>query len=79
MVEKMLFLPNQSINIVYPNVENMIVVPLTKRMGIITVQVCLISWMKFNYKENGERKAFLANAKHQCHVSQCEKHDCSGH
>ena len=24
-----------------------------------------------------ERKAFLANPKHQCHLSQCEEHDCS--
>ena len=29
--EKNLFLQNQSINIAYPNVENMILVPITKR------------------------------------------------
>ena len=40
---KMLFLPNKCINIVYPNVENMIVVPLRKRMEIIIrIQVCVI-------------------------------------
>ena len=40
----------------------MIVVPITKRMEfIMSLQVCLISWMNFDYKENGEKKAFLAN------------------
>ena len=26
-----------------------------------------------------EEKAFLANPKHQCRVSQCGEHDCSPH
>ena len=53
-------------------------VPITKRMEIImSIQVCLISRMNFHYKENGGKKAFLANAKHQFHVSQCGEHDCS--
>ena len=39
----MLFLQIQSIYIVYPNVENMIIVPITKTMEIITsIQVYLI-------------------------------------
>ena len=43
---------------------------ITKRMEIITsIQVCIISWINFYYKENGGRKAFLANPKHQYHVS----------
>ena len=33
--------------------------------------------MNFDYKENGERKAFLANPKHQHRVSLCGEHDCS--
>ena len=33
--------------------------------------------MKINYKENGGKKAFLANPKHQYHVSQCGECDCS--
>ena len=38
------FLQIQSINITYPNVKNMIVVPITKRMEINkSVQVCPIS------------------------------------
>ena len=62
----------------YPNVQNMIVVPVTKRIEIIMgIQVCLISWMNFDYKENGETKSFHANPKHQCHVSQCGEHDYS--
>ena len=64
MVEKKLFLQIRSINIMYPNVENMFVVSITKRMEIIMcAQVCLISWRNFDYKENGGKKAFLANAK----------------
>ena len=62
MMERKLFLLIQSINIVYPNVENIIVVPITKRMEIIiSIQVCLILRMSFDYKENGRNKAFLAN------------------
>ena len=49
-------------------------------MEIITrIQVCLISWMNINYKENGGRKAFLTNPKHQCCASQWGEHDCSEH
>ena len=37
------FLHIQSINIMYPNEENMIVVPITKKIEIImSIQVCLI-------------------------------------
>ena len=32
--------------------------------------------MNFDFKENGGKKAFLANAKHQYHVSQGGEHDC---
>ena len=64
MEEKKLFLQIQSINIMYPNEENMIVMPITKRMEIIMcIQVCLISRMNLDYKENGGRKEFLANPK----------------
>ena len=70
MAERMFFLQIQGSNIVYPNVENMIVMPITKRMEIImSIQVCLISWMNFDYKENGGKKAFLANPKLEYHVS----------
>ena len=77
MVEKNLFLQIQCFNIVYPNVGNIIIVPITKKMDIImNIQVCLISHMNFGYKENGGKKAFLTNPKHQYHVSQCGVHDC---
>ena len=70
MVERKLFLLIQSINIMYPNKENMIVAPITKRMEIFMgIQVCLISWMHINYKENGGKKAFPANPKHQYRAS----------
>ena len=75
--KEMLFLQIKSINIVHPNEVNMIVVPITRRMEIITsIQVELISRMNFDYEENGRRKALLANEKHQYHVSQCGEHDC---
>ena len=49
----------------------MIVAVVTKRMEItMSIQVCLISWMNFDYKENGGNKAFPANPKHQNWVSQ---------
>ena len=53
--------------------------PTTKRIEIIThVQVCLISWMEINYKENGgKKKAFLANPKHQDYASHYGECDCS--
>ena len=65
-----LFLQIQSINIMYPIEEDMIVAPITKRMEIImNIHVCLISWMNFDYKENRGKKSFLANPKHQYLVS----------
>ena len=71
MVEGKLFLQIQSINITYPNVENMIAKPTTKRMEIIMcIHVCLISRMNFDYMKNGGKKAFPANPKHQYHVSE---------
>ena len=52
----------QSINIMYHNVENMIVEPITKRMEIIiSIQDYLIhEWMLIVRKVVG-RKALLAN------------------
>ena len=74
MVERKLFLLIPSVNIMYPNEENMISMPITKTMEIVTgIQ---ISWMKFHYEENGEKKAFPANPKHQFRVSQCGENDC---
>ena len=41
-------------------------------------QVCLISYMNINYKENGgTKKAFAANLKHRCHASQWGEHEYS--
>ena len=70
------FFQIQSINIIYPNVENVIVVPITERVEIIAnIQVCLISWINFDYMKNRGKKAFLANSKHQYRVSQYGEHD----
>ena len=75
MVERKLFLQIQHSNIVYPSVENMIAMPITKGMEIIiSIQVCPISRMNFDYKENAGKKALLANPKHQYRVSQCGEH-----
>ena len=65
MVGRKLFLQIQSINIMYPSEENMVVVPITKRKEIVlSIQVCPISRMNFHYKENGGKKALLANPMH---------------
>ena len=59
MVERKLFLQIQSINMMYPNEENMIVMPIAKRMEIVmSIQVCLLPRMNFDYKENGGKKSF---------------------
>ena len=64
MMERKAFLANQSINIVYPNVDSMIVVTITKRMGIIMgIQVCLILQVNINYKENRGKKRFFCKSK----------------
>ena len=66
-----LFLQIQSFNIMYPNGQNMIVMPITIRMEIITsIKVCSISQVNINYKENGEKESFSCKLKHQYHVSQ---------
>ena len=50
----------------YPNEENMIVMPITKIIEIITrIQVWLISRANLFTRKMVERKAFLANPKHQ--------------
>ena len=55
----------------------MIVVPITKGVEIImSIHVCLISWMNLNYKEKDAKKAFPANTKHENRVSQSEEHNC---
>ena len=71
MAERKLFLQIESINIMYPNVKNIIVVPITKRIEIImSLQVCLISQINFYYEENGGKNDLLPNQKHQYRVSQ---------
>ena len=45
-----------------PNKGSVIVVPIIKRIEIImSIQLCLNSWINFNYEENDGKKAFLAN------------------
>ena len=64
----------------HPNVENMIVAPIIERMDIImSIEVCLISRMNFDYKEMGERKAFFVYPKHKYRISQSGEHDCSAY
>ena len=79
-MEKKLFLQIHRINIVDPNEENMIVVPITKRIEIImSIQVCLITRMNIIIRKMVERKAFLANPKHQDRVPQYGEHDYRAH
>ena len=75
-----LFLQIQSFNIMYPNIKNKIVVPTTKGMKIITsIEDCLIHGWTLVTRKMVERKAFLANPKHQYRVSQYGEHDFSAH
>ena len=61
----------------YPKEENVIVVPITNGMEIIiSIQIFLISWINFDYKENGRNESLFANLKHQYHVSQLGEHSC---
>ena len=43
----------------------------------MSLHVCLFSRMNFDCKENGGKKAFPVNPKHQYHVSHYEEHDCN--
>ena len=73
MVERKALCANPRHQYHVSNEQNMIVVPITKRMEIImSVQVCLISGMKSDYNKNGGKKAFPANPNHQYHVSNVE-------
>ena len=59
-----LFFQIESISIVYPNVESMIVVTIRKRIEIImSTQVCHIFWMNFDYNKNGGKKSFSCKTK----------------
>ena len=42
----------------------------------MSIKVCLISQINFDYKENGRKKAFLANPKHKYPISQRGEHNC---
>ena len=79
MVERKLFLQIRSINIMYPNVENNIVVPITKRMEIImSIQVYLLSRMNFDYKENGGKLLYRVShyREHDCNANNKKDGDC---
>ena len=56
----------------------MIVEPITERMKIIMgIQVFSFCEWTLIIRKMTKRKSFLANPKHQYHVSQWEEHDCS--
>ena len=62
---KNFFLRNQNINIVYPNEENMSMVPKSqnKRKIVKSIHVCLIWWTNFDSSENGGKKSFSCETK----------------
>ena len=43
----------------------------------MSIHVFLVPRINFDYEEMVERKASLANPKHQFSASQCGEHDCS--
>ena len=60
------------------NEENMIVVPAAKKVEIVTsIQVCIISWMNFEYKENGGKNSFSYNSKASISCIQCGEYNFS--
>ena len=64
MVETKAFLANPLYQDMYPDVENMTLVPLTKRMGIIvSIHVSFISQMILDYRENYGKKSFSCKSK----------------
>ena len=61
---KKLFLQIQSTNIVYPIMEDMIVVPITKKIAIITsIKIYPTSRVTINCKENAGKKSFSCKYK----------------
>ena len=63
-----------------PNRENMIVVPITKRKDIImSVQVCLISQINFDCKENNGNKIFSWKSKALISRIPIRRNDYCGH
>ena len=65
-----LFLQILSFNIVYPNEKNIIVVPITKEWILLWLSKFIsFHWWTLFTTRKVERKAFLANPKHQCRAS----------
>ena len=95
--KKKLLLQIQSINIMYPNEKHLNVMPITKRVEFVMRRTWLwcpyqkewsLLWVsKFfsihrstlTIRKMVEKKAFLANPKHQYHVSQQAGLDCNAH
>ena len=64
----------------YPNEENTIVVPITKRKKIVmSIQVCLISWVNINFKESGGKKSFSCESKALKSCIPMRQHDYTAH
>ena len=60
----------------YPNMANKIAAPIKTEMGIImNIQICLISQLNLDYKENSGKKGFSCKSKHQYCASQCGEQD----
>ena len=53
MAKRKVFLPKQHINIIYPNKENVIVVPNREKNGDYYENLSLSHSMDEHYKENG--------------------------
>ena len=77
-MEKKLFLEIWSINILYPNMENMIVVPNHKKEHGLLWESRFHLFHKWTMIiRKMVEKPFLSNPKHQYHVSQYGEHDYS--
>ena len=64
IVERKAFLTKPKHQYHVSNKMNIIVVAITKRIEIVTsIQVCDVSWMNFDFEENGENKSFFSKTK----------------
>ena len=80
IMERKAFLTNSKHQYHVSQWGDLIVAPVPKRMEIImSIRVCLISWVDINYQEYGEKKSFLYNSKASMLHSKWVERDCSAH
>ena len=72
MIGRDVFFQNQRLNIIYPNEENVFVVPNNKKKRDYYVNPCLSNWKMNINSKNGWKRCFLLKPKTQYHLSKEE-------